>query len=114
MSATVRDMVWAMQGEILKGELLPMRAAALLMRLTALMGNAAQEIRERDAIYANVLLALLKSSLKASHAKIEAETTAAFKWRQEARDTKELIVELTRSLKYLLRTAEEEMRMSGR
>ena len=109
---SVREMVWNMQGEILKGDLLPMRAAELLMRLTALMGNAATEIRERDAIYANVLLALLKASTKASHAKIEAETTDAFKRRQEARDTKELIVELTRSLKYLLRTAEEEMRMA--
>ena len=112
MSTTVRNMVWEMQGEILKGDLLPHRAAELLMRLTALMGNAAQEIRERDAIYANVLLALLKSSSKASHAKIEAETTDAFKRRQEARDTKDLTQELVRSLKYYLRTCEEEMRLS--
>ena len=109
---SVRELVREMQAEILKGDLQPRRAAELLMRLTALLGNCAQEIREADATYANVLLALLKSHDKANRARIEAETTPAYARRQEARDTKELIVELARSLKYLLRAASEEMQLT--
>ena len=109
---SVRDLVKAMQREIRDTDLQPSRAAELLVKLTALMGNTNDEIREADAEYAHVLLALLESNEAANRARIRAETTPHFQRKREARDTKELVVELVRSLKYMLRSAEEEMRLT--
>jgi hypothetical protein len=111
---TVRDLVKAMQIEIrdtvdLQGD----RAAELLNRLTALMGNCNDEIREADSEYARVLLAYLDSAEFATHAKIRAEISPEYLRKREARDTKELVVELVRSLKYFLKAKEEERRMAS-
>lgn len=112
MADSVRELVHDMQVEIRDTDLQPSRAAELLPKLTALLGNCNVEIREADAEYAQVLLDRLRSSDKASHARIEAEITPAYLRKREARDTKELVVELCRSLKYLLRSVEEEMKLS--
>lgn len=106
-------MVRACQREIREtSDLLPDRAAELLMRLASLMGNVCDEIREADAAYAVTLLGFLDTETKANRARIRAETSPEFKRKQEARDTKELVIELTRSLKYFLRSKSEELQMS--
>lgn len=110
---TVRGMVRLIQVEVRDtSDLQPDRAAELVTKLSALIGNCNDEIRTADAEYAAVLLALLESEEAANRAKIRAETTPAYARKREARDTKELAVELTRSLKYFLRSKEEEMRLS--
>lgn len=109
---TIREMVRAMQREVRDTDLQPDRAAELLVKLTALMGNCNDQIREADADYATVLLSFLESDEAANRAKIRAETTPAYQRKREARDTKELVVELCRSLKYLLKSHEEAMRLS--
>ena len=110
---TVRSRIKSAQVEIRDGgELLPARAAQLLMELTALLGNCFEEIREADGAYAHVLLHELDSSEHANRARIRAETSSEYARKREARDTRELVVELIRSLKYLLRAAEEEMRLT--
>lgn len=112
---TVRELVKSYQREIQQTtDLLPDRAADLLMKLTALMGNVADEIREADSEYAVTLLHYLDSEAKANRARIRAEISPEFRRKQEARDTKELIVELVRSLKYFLRAKSEELQMAGR
>jgi hypothetical protein len=93
-------------------DLQPGRAADLLAKTTALIGNCNAEIRDAEFQYAQVLLGHLNADGPANRAKIRAETTPEFQRRQEARDTKELVVEMTRSLKYILRAAEEELRLS--
>lgn len=93
-------------------DLLPDRAAQLLTKLTALMGNCNDEIREADVEYAGVLLKHLDSEEAANRAKIRAETTPEYLRKREARDTKELVIELVRSLKYFLKAKEEEMRLT--
>lgn len=111
--ATVRGFIREIQVEIREtADLQPDRAAELLTRLTSLIGNCNDEIREADAEYATVLLKHLESEEAANRAKIRAETTAEYSRKREARDTKELAVELVRSLKYFLRSKEEEMRLS--
>ena len=109
---TVRDMVREIQREVLEpSELTPDRASELLVRLTALISNVAEEIRYADAEYATVLFGHLDSETKANRARIRAEISPEYQRRQEARDTKELVVELSRSLKYFLRTKEDEFRL---
>jgi hypothetical protein len=109
---TIRDLVKAAQREIRDTDLQPDRAADLLVKLTALLGNCNDEIREADADYATVLLSFLEGDEAANRARIRAETTPAFQRKRAARDTKELVVELCRSLKYLLKSKEDELRLS--
>jgi hypothetical protein len=111
---TVRELVRAYQQEIQRTEdLSPDRAADLLMKLTALIGNVADEIRAADAEYAVTLLHFLDTEQKANRARIRAEISAEYRRKQEARDTRELVTELARSLKYYLRAKSEEYQMSG-
>jgi chorismate mutase len=110
---TVRELIRQMQTEIRDAtDLQPDRASELLNRLTALMGNVNDEVRTADAEYARVLLSLLESEEAANRAKIRAEITPEYQRKREARDTKELCVELVRSLKYFLRSKTEEMRLA--
>jgi len=106
-------MVRLMQVEIRDtADLQPDRAAELLNRLTALLGNVNDQIREADIAYAGVLLRHLDGEEAANRAKIRAETTPEYQRKREARDTKELAVELCRSLKYYLKSKQEEMRLT--
>ena len=109
---TVRELVRDIQREIRDTDLLPDRAADLLTKLTALLGNINDEIREADQLYAMVLLAFLESDEAAARAKIRAEVSPEYQRKREARDLKELALELIRSLKYFLRAKEEEMRLT--
>lgn len=110
---TVRDLVRACQREIRDAVDLDVdRAAALLMQLSALVGNCLDEIREADQQYGIVLMACLDAEEKANRAKIRAEITPEYQRKREARDTKALVEELIASLKYFLRSKEEERRLS--
>jgi len=109
---TVREMVHEIQTELRTTDVSPSRAAELLVKLTALMGNCLEEIRNADHAYALVLLGHLEADTAANRAKIRAETTQEYLWKRETRDTKEIVVEMSRSLKYLLRSQAEEMRLT--
>lgn len=110
---TVRELVAEMQKEIGKGNLQPDRSCELLARLTALLGNCAEEIREADHAYNVVLLACLAADEAANRARIRSEVTPEYRRRREAKDTRELVIEMVRSLKYILRMNEETMRLGG-
>lgn len=93
--------------------LMPARGAELLKSLASLFGNITQEIRKRDMEYKLVLLRSLESEEKANRAKIKAEVSPEYQLMREARDIKELALEIIRSLKYFLRAWEEERKVSG-
>ena len=110
---SVRDLIKSVQLEIREpGDLLPDRAADLLNMLTSLIGNCNDELRASDLEYKRVLLKCLQTSEAANRARIEAETTPEYVRRQEAQHTKELAVEMIRSLKIYLKSKQEEMRLS--
>lgn len=114
MPPTVRDLIRGIQKEIRESpDLLPDRAAELLMQLSALIGNVGDEIRICDALFAQVLLGCLNSEKKANRARIMAEITPEYQRRQEARDLKELLLELIRSLKLVMRVKSDELRYAG-
>lgn len=113
MAITVRDLVKQAQQEIRDTDLTPDRARSLLMQMSALIGNVNAEIRVADSEYAAVLLAFLDGDEAANRARIRAECSPEFARKREARDTKELVVEQVRSLKYFLKSLSDEMRMSG-
>lgn len=110
---TVRGLVRTIQVEVRDtSDLQPDRAAELLNQLAALIGNVLDEIREADLAYAEVLLKCLDSDEAANRAKIRAETTPEYQRKRAARDLKELSTELIRSLKYFLKSKQDEYQMS--
>lgn len=109
---TVRDMVSEIQREVRDTDLQPSRACELLAKLTALIGNVNAEVREAEMAFAVVLLACLDVGEAANRARIRAETSEEYKRKREARDCKELVVEMIRSLKFVIKGLTEEMRLS--
>lgn len=110
---SVRDIVKAIQNATLKAdELTPDHAAEMLVTLSSIFGNCNDEIRRTDHEYKQILLLALDSEKSANKARIRAETDPSFQRFQEAKHTKELVEELTRSLKYFLKNKESEMRYS--
>lgn len=112
MEKTIRELIAEFQNEILSGDLLPDRAAEILTKLSALMGNINDEIRIRDVNYNKVLLEHYNKQETANRAKITAETTEEYDLKRIARDTKDLAKEMSGSLKYFLRGKEDEIRAS--
>jgi NurA-like 5'-3' nuclease len=109
---TVRGLIKAIQLEIRDtDDLLPDRASVLLNHLTAMIGNCNDELRAADLDYKRILLACLRENTAANRAKIEAEISPEYVRRQEAQHTKDLAVEMIRSLRAFLRAKAEEMRL---
>jgi hypothetical protein len=110
---TIRDLIIERQAEVRNSaELLPDRAAEILAELSALLGSINDEIRKRDVEYNLVLLNALESENKANRAKIKAQTSEEYIKMREARDAKEVAIEMMRSLKYYLRSKEEEYKLT--
>ncbi len=105
-------MIHEFQREVRDQDLAPHRAAELLTKLTALIGNCNAELTEADLIYKSTLLMCMSDGEPANRARIKAETSAEYRRMREAKDARELCIELVRSLKAFLRNSEEEMRLS--
>lgn len=110
---TVQDMVSDIQREMLRGDLMPVRASELLVEATALIANCSAEIREAEGAFNTKYLAILHTEAKANRAKIFAEATDEWKRLRKARDTEKFLDKVIGSIKYVLRTAENEMRAMG-
>jgi hypothetical protein len=110
---SVRDLVKQAQAEMLTGEMMPARQREWQAKLTALLGNVQQEIREADALYASVLLGVMANEEKANRARIVAETTPAFHRKREAHDMEKLVMEMLRTLRQNMRSISDEMRMGA-
>jgi hypothetical protein len=109
---SVRDLVKGIQRELRSSvDMTPDRASELLNHATALLGNCNDELREADAEYKRILLHCLRTAEKANRARIEAETSPQYARFREARDVKDLTVEMIRSLKVFIRSKQEEMRL---
>lgn len=113
MATTIRSLIRDIQIEVRETpDLLPDRAAELLNKLTALLGNVLDELREADMDYRGVLLEQMRKHEKANRARIEAESTGAYARMREAQDTKKLTEQLIISLRAYGRAKAEEMRLS--
>ena len=109
---TIRDMVRAIQVEVRETDLQPDRGADLLLRLTSLQGNIADEQREADLAYDVIYLALFQQHGAANRAKLFANITPEYQRKREAKDTQEIAKQLIISLRQFLRTKSDEMRLT--
>ena len=108
---SIREQLAAHQAEMLT-DLAPVRAREILVQMTALYGYCLKEVRESDHAYNVVLLRFLDADEAASRAKIRAETSLEYLRKREAHDTEQVLLESMRSLKAMLRSVEEEMRLA--
>lgn len=108
---TTRETIAACQAEMRQGDLPPARAREMLVQLTALYGNCMDDTREADHVYALVLLRCLDTDEAASRAKIRAETSVEYLRKRDAEATLKLVLESIRSLKTMVRSLDEEMRL---
>ena len=109
---TVRDRVKGIQKQLRDGALTPDLTREALVTLTALLGNVNDEQRAADHDYKRVLLAAYESEATANRAKIRAEISPEYLRAREAKDCRELVVEMIRSCKAYLRSLDEEMRLA--
>lgn len=109
---TVRTMVASIQTELRSGDVVPARARELLMTLTSLLGNCTAEVTKTDAAYTAVLARELDLEQKANRARIRAELSPEYAAKQDAKNTYTLVLELVRSLKVIIKSVEEEMRLA--
>ena len=107
---SLRDRIKEYQNEILAGNLQPQRTSEILLDISALLGNINDEITKRVMEYNSILLDLYTEEETANRAKIRADITPEYKAMRDAINTEKVAVELIRSLKYRLRTMDEEMR----
>jgi hypothetical protein len=112
MEKTIRQRIESYQSEISAGNLMPQRAAEILVEISALLGNINNEIVTRDIAYNKVLLDCYNTQESANRAKIVAGTLPEYEAMRQAKNTKEAAVDLERSLKYFLKASEEEFRAS--
>lgn len=109
---TVRERVRKIQGELRDGALTPDLTRESLVTLTALLGNVNDEQRDADHEYKLVLLGCLQGDEAANRARIRAEVTPQYQRAREAKDTRDIVIEMIRSCKAYLRSLDEEMRLT--
>ena len=109
---TIRDMVREIQIEVRDTDLQPDRGAELMLKLSAIQGNIADEQRAADLAYAELYLALFKEHGAANRARLYADVTPEYSRKREAKDTQELAKQLMISLRQFLRTKSDEMRLT--
>lgn len=112
-ATTIRGLVIKIEQEVRGGNLTPIRVAELIAMLSSLIGNCNEAIRKREMDYKRFLRACYDRETKANRAKIVAETSQEYEELQEAKDTKESVIEMMSSLKYLQRAVSDEMKFSG-
>lgn len=109
---SIRERVGAIQKQLRDGALTPDLTRESLVTLTALMGNVNDEMREADHEYKLVLLDCLQGDEAANRARIRAEVTPQYQRAREAKDTRDLVIEMIRSCKAYLRSLDQEMQLA--
>lgn len=110
---TIRERIQSYQNEILAGSLMPQRASEILTEISALLGNINEQIKNCDIAYNKVLLGFYETEEKANRAKIKADISPEYEAMRDARNVEKVATELIKSLKYLLRSMENEFRQGG-
>lgn len=107
---TVRDLIKDIQGEVRSTELHPERASELLNQLSSLLGNVNDQLKDKQMDYNKALLVIIEDSKTVAKARLVGETTQEYEELLSIKGTKELVLEMIRSLKYYLKSKYDEQR----
>jgi hypothetical protein len=109
---TIRERIKKLQLQLRDEAISPAVARTALVQLTALLGNVNDEQRTADVDYKRVLLEAFHKEASANRARIVAEISPEYARAREAKDTRELAIEMIRSCRTYLRSLDEEMRLA--
>jgi len=99
------------RNEIFKAkDLTPGRASEILVECSALLGNINDLVRKTSMLYNETLAVKLKQCKSVAEAKVLSEITQEFSDMMRAKNSKEEVVDIIRSLKYFLRCKAEEFK----
>jgi len=110
---SVRDMVHEIQVRVLKGGLTVDVALEDMNALGALLGNVNDQISKCKMAYNQCYLHHFDVEGKANRARIKADTGPEYAALMDAQNTKELVVTMIGTLKYLVRNEHEHMKNFG-
>ena len=110
---TIREMILKHQNKLANaGDLSPDDASKILVELTALMGNVNSALLDAQMLFNEKKMNILDEVKAVARAQIRAETTQEYRYYQEVKGYRELLMEMTRGLKYYLRANEEEYQVN--
>lgn len=109
---SVRERIKKIQRDFIAAKPPASTAREYLIELTALSGNVADEVRESESSYREVLANALSEEGKANRAKMRAERSPEYARYREAQDTADLVKQLIISCRAYLRSMDEEARLA--
>jgi hypothetical protein len=109
---SVREMIRAEQHALRQGNLTPSLLCDMLERLTSLIGNVNDELRTAEIDYKRRLLEHRQTRESSAEARMYAEADPMYARYREAKDTKELAIEMIHSVKAVLKSTADEMRLA--
>lgn len=111
MAATVRELVAGFEREARDPDIPPARVNAIHVALSSLLGPINAEVRGAQLDYNRVLLDWRGRSDSAADAKMRADVTPEYERLEEAKGTRDAVMEMIRSLRKASDSLREEMKM---
>ena len=109
---TIRELIAHESAELREIEKLgPHEAANKLVVLSSLLSSLGAEIATKRAEYTQIRLKCLKEAKSVAESRIYSEATNEFKEWQEREEQRKALIEIIHSIKYFLRTCENEMKL---
>lgn len=109
---TIQDQVNSFRNELLNSETDANRLAEILVQLSALSGNVANEIIEREFEYSKIYNLLIGSDITAAKAKVTMSATPEYLAYKKAKAVGDMVTQMIGSIKYLIKVKENEYRNS--
>lgn len=108
---TVREMVQAFEREVRDPDIAPGRVNAIHVALSSLLGPINAEVRGAQLDYNRVLLKYRGECKSAADAKMQADVTEEYARLEEAKGTRDAVMEMIRSLRKASDSLRDEMRL---
>lgn len=111
MADSVRDLVAGFEREARNPDIPPARVNAIHVALSSLLGPINAAVRSAQLDYNRVLLALRAHTKSAADARMQADVSEEFTRLEEAKGTRDSVMEMIRSLRKASDSLREEMKM---
>lgn len=109
---TTRELIEKIQIEVIETDLTPGRAGELLSQLSSLLGNVNEALTVVQMAYNRKFAEILDTTTSVAKAKALSQITSEYEEFLKVNSYRELVQEMMRSLKYLIKIKLEEYRES--
>lgn len=107
-----RELIEKIQAEVITGDTTPSRAGDLVAQLSSLLGNVNVALNGVQMIYNKKLAEILIDQKTVTKARIIAETSEEYEALLDLKGIREMVMEMIRSMKILVKIKLEEYRES--